>query len=156
MSDSSVLTRIAQTVGIGTSLLLGGANATLSIFLIPRLLESPTPLLLRQWNNMYEQGKSTIPRINIIVILSYLYLVYKEQTAPFPARWKVSAYSAAGILAIGFMPYTIGLMRTTNEKLKTKAEETRVLEKTDELGRGWARLRDGTRAAGSLGNIESW
>jgi hypothetical protein len=59
--------RIAQTLGLGTSLMLAGSTLTTSIYLIPRLLESPTPLMLRQWDGMFQQGKRTAPPIAVVV-----------------------------------------------------------------------------------------
>ncbi|KIN02178.1 hypothetical protein OIDMADRAFT_162173 [Oidiodendron maius Zn] len=132
MSDSHISTRVIQTVGISTSLILSGVVTACSVIVVPRLLESPTPLLLRQWDNMYEQGKRRVGPLAIIPAFSYLYLAYNEHTAAFPALWKVNAYTTAGFLAAAIGPYTWTVMRPTNAKLKTKAAEASMLNSTDE------------------------
>lgn len=132
MSDSRLSTRLIQTIGISASLILSGVITASSALVVPRLLESPAPLLLRQWNNMYEQGKLRIGPLAIIPSLSYFYLAYNERTAAFPALWKANAYTTAGFLAAAIGPYTWTVMRPTNVKLKTKATEVRMLNSTDE------------------------
>ncbi len=52
-TEASVPIRIAQTLGITSSLMLGGISLGFSSFTVPRLMESPTPLMLRQWKKMY-------------------------------------------------------------------------------------------------------
>jgi hypothetical protein len=139
MNGSPLLTRAIQTVGISTSLILSGIIMAGSLTLTPRLLESPTPLLLRQWDNMYEQGKTRVGPVAVIPALSYFYLAYQEHTAAFSAPWKVNAYIAAGLFALAIAPYTLLIMKSTNGKLKAKAAETRALERTDvvvEVGLG--------------------
>lgn len=133
MGDSSATTRIVQSVGISTSLILAGSSAGFSVYLVPRLLESPTPLLLRQWDNAYEQGKRSIPSIAIIPLLSYAYLAYSEHTAAFPSTRKAKAYAAAALLTTSIVPYTLLCMRSINGKLKKKKAETSSLKTTDEV-----------------------
>jgi len=52
-TEASIPIRIAQTLGITSSLMLGGLSLGFSTFTVPRLMESPTPLMLRQFQKMY-------------------------------------------------------------------------------------------------------
>ena len=133
MSDSVISTRMLQTVGISSSLVLSGLISSFSIIVTPRLMELPTPLLSRGWKNAYQQGKTRVAPSALIPSLSYFYLAYHEYTAAFPAQWKVNAYAAAGVLAVGIAPYTLLIMKATNDKLQAKAAEMSTLKKTDEV-----------------------
>jgi hypothetical protein len=133
MSDSHLSTRLIQTLGISTSLILSGVVTACSVVAVPRLLESPTPLLLRQWNNLYAQGKLRIGPLAIIPAFSYFYLAYNEHTAAFPAQWKVNAYTAAGFLAAAIGPYTWTVMKQTNAKLKIRAAEVTMRSHPDDV-----------------------
>ncbi|KAE8453669.1 hypothetical protein EG329_009180 [Mollisiaceae sp. DMI_Dod_QoI] len=126
--------RLAQTLGLTSSLILAGQTLTLSTFLIPRLLDSPTPLMLRQWNTMYQTGKKQGPPFALISALSYWYLSYQSHLSPTSAKSsKVIAYALAGALSIGIVPYTLAFLMSTNAKLLKKVEETKSLGKTEEI-----------------------
>jgi hypothetical protein len=114
--------RLAQTLGLSTSLLLSGGVLTTSIYLVPRLLESPSPLLLRQWLHTYNLGKRTAPPMAILSSLSYLYLAYQTHASD-PTDAKAWAYLTSGVLMAGIAPYTLTVMRGTNGKLIEKAGE---------------------------------
>jgi hypothetical protein len=141
-SDSPLPIRLAQTLGITTSLIFAGANASLSIFLIPRILESPTPLLLKQWNHTYERGKAIGPPFGVVAALSFFYLSYHfhtSSTSAFVNNTNAWGYLTAGLLSIGIVPYTMLVLMPTNDKMKKKADETKSLEKEDhvvEIGLG--------------------
>ncbi len=103
--------RIAQTLGITVSALLAGNTLSLSFFLIPRLLESPTPLMLRQWKTMYITGRALVPPTTTLATLSYFYLSYNSHTSstsPFTSNTASISYLVAGLLSIGVMPFTFG------------------------------------------------
>jgi len=125
--------RIAQTVGITTVSALAGMTFSFSAFVVPRILESPSPLLLRQWNHTFRAGMSTIAPLASLSALLFWCLAYKAKNAPnvMPHRWK--SYLVTGALAIGILPYTAGLMLPTNKKLLDKAKETSSLAVDDKL-----------------------
>lgn len=133
MSDSPLLTRLLQTVGISSSLILSGLIAGTSVVFVPRIMELPTPLLVQLWNKMYEQGKSKIGPLAIVPLLTYTCLAYNEHRTAFSAQWKVNSYAAAGALAAGIVPYTILAMKRTNDKLTEKTAEMSSLKKTDNV-----------------------
>ncbi|KAE9377247.1 hypothetical protein N431DRAFT_555484 [Stipitochalara longipes BDJ] len=134
-ADTPISLRLAQTLGITSSLLLGGLSAGMSFFTIPRLLESPTPLMLRQWRKMYIAGKHTAIPCAYLSSLSYFYLAYSSFSSsnPFAGNGAGYSYVAAGVLSLGIIPFTLTVLMPTNNKLERKEEETRALEKTDEV-----------------------
>lgn len=123
--------RLAQTVGITTSSLLAGASLTMSFMMVPRLLESPTPLLLKQWNGMFQAGKVSAPPVAAVSAASFFYLASKLPASA--DKTKFYSYIAAGVLAVGIIPYTVVFMLPTNQKLLEKVEETKMLSLKDEL-----------------------
>jgi hypothetical protein len=76
MSDTPLPIRLVQTIGITTSSILAGSVASASFALVPRLLESPTPLLLKQWGNAYNAGKKNAPPFAVLSSACYFYLAY--------------------------------------------------------------------------------
>ncbi|KAN0117714.1 protein of unknown function (DUF1772) domain containing protein [Hyaloscypha variabilis] len=139
-TDTPLPIRLAQTVGITSSLFFGGLAAGMSFFTIPRLLESPTPLMLRQWRKMYIAGKHVAIPCAFLSSLSYFYLSYSSfsSTNPFAGGGGFGnrvgvAYATAGILSVGIIPVTFAVLMPTNHKLERKEEETRALGKNDEV-----------------------
>ncbi|CZR61030.1 uncharacterized protein PAC_10926 [Phialocephala subalpina] len=139
MADISPLPiRLAQTLGLSSSLILAGQTITLSTFLIPRLLDSPTPLMLKQWNTMFQVGRKAGPQLALLSAISYFYLSYKSHLSPLPAfsntlLSKTTSYAIAGLLSIGIVPYTLIFISGTNSKLLKKVEETKTLKVSDEV-----------------------
>ena len=127
MSDNALPIRLAQTIGITTSSILGGYVASASFALVPRLLESPTPLMLKQWGNAYNTGKKNAPPFAALSAACYFYLAY---TSPKP---KLYGYLIAGALSVGIMPYTLAVMLPTNKKLLAKVDNTKTLGIKDEV-----------------------
>jgi hypothetical protein len=135
-SDTPLPIRLAQTLGITTSLIFGGVIASLSIFVLPRILESPTPLLVKQWSRMYEAGKAAGRPAGVIAALSFFYLSYHHHTSStsaFVNNTNAWGYLTAGLLSIGIVPYTILVIMPTNNKLMKKADETKSLEEEDQV-----------------------
>lgn len=129
MSDDAYILkiRIAQTLGITSSAILAGYVASASFAVVPRLLESPTPLLLRQWNNAYLAGKKYAPPFAALSSACYFYLASKAPQS------KYYGYIVAGTLTVGIIPYTLAVMVDTNKKLLAKVEETKTLGIKDEV-----------------------
>ncbi|KAL2168780.1 hypothetical protein VTG60DRAFT_6819 [Thermothelomyces hinnuleus] len=112
--------RLAQATALLLGTLSAGANLTLSAFLVPRLLESPTPLMLRQWVRTYRRGASTVPFAAGLAAAAYAYLYYLGTRGGVSASalLRARAYLAAGALTIGIVPYTLAVMAGTNSELK--------------------------------------
>ncbi|KAG7442927.1 DUF1772-domain-containing protein [Guyanagaster necrorhizus] len=153
MTDSTSV-RAAQVIGIAGSAFVSGAILSISFVSVPALV-APLPdskvqysYIAVQWRRLYELGKSLIPPIATTAATAYTYAAY--QMHPFPGcGW----YATAGMLTFGIVPFTLGLMKKTNDKLHDKAgvvddiglegaEEAEQLrtEKTEELVTRWKRL----------------
>lgn len=132
-TDTPIPIRLAQTLGITSSLLLGGISAGLSFFTVPRLLESPTPLMLRQWRKMYIAGKHAAIPGAFLSSVSYFYLAYNALSSsnPFAGDGAGYNYAAAGVLSAGIIPFTFAVLMPTNNKLERKEEEVRALKDGD-------------------------
>jgi len=140
MTDSPLPIRLAQTVGLSLTLVQAGATLGISAFTVPRLLESPTPLMIRQWANTFTIGKAVAPPLAILSSLSYFYLSYAHSSYSSSSASAINlalqgnkalAYAVVGGLSVGIVPYTLLLMTPTNNKLLKKADEMRGLEKED-------------------------
>jgi hypothetical protein len=104
--------RLAQGTTLLLSSLTAGTSLSLSYFLIPRLLESPTPVMLTQWARTYARGAAVMPAAAVLSAagMFWLSLVTREERA--------RGYLAAGLLTVGIVPYTILVMTGTNKTLK--------------------------------------
>jgi hypothetical protein len=115
------------TVGLakGTALLLSSLSSgivlSLSTFLVPRLLESPTPTMLTQWQRTYTLGASTMPFTGLISAAAYFWLGLRAGISGV-GGFRGRMYVVAGALTVGIVPFTVLVMRGTNEKLKVLRE----------------------------------
>jgi hypothetical protein len=126
--------RVAQVLGLTGTAALAGVVFSFSGLVVPRILESPTPLLLNQWKHAYHVGKARVPPLAGVCASSFLYLAYeahKHTANTVPYKWKV--YVTSALLTLGIMPYTLFIMQPTNRKLVSKEEETRGLAVTDTI-----------------------
>ena len=114
--------RALQAATILASTAAGVGNASLSLFVIPRLLESPTPLMLRQWKNMHALTHLIFPPPIILSGLAYFYLAYATRSR---------LYAVAGAFCAAATPWTWTLMMPLNRKLLARAEAVRGLEGGD-------------------------
>ncbi|KAF6795917.1 DUF1772 domain-containing protein [Colletotrichum sojae] len=122
MSSSSPTLRVVQTSTVFVNTALAGLNLGLSVFVVPRLLESPTPVMLRQFANMFHRTSRTFPLPVVLCALSYWYAAYAARHAPGN---RSRLFAAAGALCLTIIPWTKAFMVELNKKLLAKAEETR-------------------------------
>ncbi|KUI57136.1 hypothetical protein VP1G_10924 [Cytospora mali] len=120
------LIRLTQAVSILISALASGSSIALSTLLIPRLLESPTPLMLRQWTNSYNVTKLIFPFLGNLSTVLYLTLAGHYHTR-LSAGTKGTLYLAAGALCLSVTPYTWAFVIPLNKRILHKAEEMRGL-----------------------------
>lgn len=110
--------RLTQGTALFLSTLTSGISLSLSCFVIPRLLESPTSIMLTQWTRTYARGHATVPTTAAVVAATYLFLGLRASSSPLSfsshARW---GYFGAGALTIAIVPYTLLFMLGTNGKL---------------------------------------
>lgn len=116
--------KATQATALLLSSLAAGASLALSVFLVPRLLESPTPLMLQQWRRTYARGAATVPFAALAAAAGYLWLGLRVKGLGLGAGglgsglWKSRLYLVAAGLTVGIAPYTEVVMRGTNGRLK--------------------------------------
>jgi hypothetical protein len=120
MADIPAHIRATQATSIALSTTVAGLNLGLSFFVIPRLLESPTPLMLRQWSSMFKVTSKALPPPFLVNGLLNAYLAYK-----IPGKARI--YGLAAALSLSIFPYTYGLLLPINRKLHAKVAEVEIL-----------------------------
>ncbi|ROV94325.1 hypothetical protein VMCG_08677 [Cytospora schulzeri] len=122
--------RLIQATSILIPTLTSGSSLALSTLLTPRLLESPTPLMLHQWANNHRVTSRIFPVLSTLSTALYLTLALCHSryysTAANAKGWKL--YLAAGLLCFSATPYTWAFMIPLNRRILRKAEGMRGLE----------------------------
>ena len=133
MAESPLPIRLAHTIGLTTVAAMAGASFSLSAFLVPRLLESPSPLLLKQWKSVFLQSRASFPPLSVLCTSILLYAAYRAKDAPnaMQHQWKI--YLVSGLLTISAIPYTLIIMEPADRKLLEKAEATSSLAVDDKI-----------------------
>lgn len=112
-----------------------GSILSLSYASVACFLLAPSPILVRQWNRAYEDGKIINPSICALSVLSYSFLSYRLYgTLNHP---KAEIYALSALFTLAIAPYTVLAMQPTNKKLKGKLDEMKGLdigEKATEIG----------------------
>ncbi|KAK3335993.1 hypothetical protein B0T19DRAFT_408167 [Cercophora scortea] len=123
------LLRLARATALLLSASLTGSSITLSTFLIPRLLESPTPLMLQQISRTISRGRAAMAPLTALVAITYFYLASRFGLRTAGGK----GYLLAGMLCAGIAPYTMFLMGPTNRRLLKKAEDVRGMSLSEEV-----------------------
>lgn len=120
------------TILSSSNLTIAGNIAAISLIGTPALLRSqkednlPSGVLAKQWRNMFENGKSQNPPVAAGVTSAFLYLAWSARSgAPLFKKTPVgrtALFSAAAVLTVGIVPFTIVAMSSTNNKLLEKSE----------------------------------
>jgi hypothetical protein len=87
--------------------------------------------MLTQWQRTYTLGASTMPFTGLISAAAYFWLGLR---APGIGSFRARMYIAAGALTAGIVPFTVLVMRGTNERLKALRERVGVDAKVGEGG----------------------
>jgi hypothetical protein len=113
--------------------LITGNIEALSLISVPALSRSqkqdsvPAGHLVRQWKYIYDDGKVQNPSVAVIASASFAYLAWSVRSGTalslIVPKNSFQIYSAAALLAIGMVPYTMIFMLPTNNKLMAKAEQ---------------------------------
>jgi len=120
MADKPNSVRAAQALAAFVSSVTAGASLSLSFLVIPRLLESPTPLMLLQWKHMFDKRKKTITYLGLAAAPAYAFLsahfgggTLRGSLLGRPGR----AYAACAALCVGIVPYTVAVIMPTNRRI---------------------------------------
>ncbi|PGG96508.1 hypothetical protein AJ80_09814 [Polytolypa hystricis UAMH7299] len=146
MTDERFVIRTAQAIGLTTSSFLSSHILSFSYALVPTLilpaagnikrsfdsgLEPGTPIghIATQWRHAYHLGRSTAPFIALASSAAYTYLAYafREGTGVLHTEATAQAsnlYLVAALLSLGIVPFTLAVMKPTNDKLMERAAAT--------------------------------
>ncbi|KAI1002887.1 hypothetical protein K3495_g5315 [Podosphaera aphanis] len=114
MSDLPISVRVAQAIGIIGTFYSAGACAGITGYLVPAIRQSPTPLLLAQWRQMYRSGSYTAPPTAAVTCGALSYVSYYFRFSP---EWRLWALSS--VLSISIVPFTFLVVFPTNKVLET-------------------------------------
>ncbi len=128
MSTDPLQIRLAQASAIFFSATSAGASFAISAFVVPRLLESPVPVMLRQFARTYITGRNVVGSASVVASLPYFYLSSRYGLSGLTAD-KGRAYLAAGLLTVAVAPYTRIFMMRVNRILLSRAEGVELVEK---------------------------
>ncbi|KAI4125016.1 MAG: hypothetical protein LQ338_004506 [Usnochroma carphineum] len=130
MASPTTITRICLGLGITTSSFLAGALYTCSSLAIPAILTAPSPspsILLRQWHNLFTNGKKLGPAIAILGAVNYLYVAWGAYNSTYErGLWKT--YVGAAACTLGIVPYTFLVMGATNQQLLAQTAQLTISE----------------------------
>ena len=76
------------------------------------------------WAGLYNHGVAIMPKVAGLVATSFLYAAYTSSETDDGGRQSWKGYTAAAVLAVAIVPYTIALMRPTNDILLSAAAGT--------------------------------
>ncbi|KAI4600206.1 hypothetical protein KJ359_001311 [Pestalotiopsis sp. 9143b] len=113
--------RLTQATSIAVLTTASGLNLGLSFFVAPRLLELPTPLMLRQWARMFRATSRVLPPGFALPAVLNVYLAYR-----LPGRSR-GLYAAAAALAASVLPYTYAVIWPVAKKLLDKEQQVQAL-----------------------------
>ncbi|MCJ1389956.1 hypothetical protein MMC18_002814 [Xylographa bjoerkii] len=130
MSSESAQIRVLQAIGLTTSAFLGGAVLAMSYAAIPPLYSAPSPLSAKQWRVLYRRGVVVAPPFAALTSAIFGYLSY---TLKQTSRPNAEFYGLAAASVIGIVPYTLLVMKGTNDKLMARAVEAEKLDVTDKV-----------------------
>jgi len=110
---------IAKAIGtLGVGILAGGISS-ISVISIPALSLAPSSVAAKQWSEIFRRGMKTAPPISLVSALALAYVAYERYVVnphdPVRSSWAI--YTAAASLAVSIAPFTLLLMKKTNDEL---------------------------------------
>ncbi|KAI1647096.1 uncharacterized protein F4817DRAFT_116343 [Daldinia loculata] len=105
--------RALQAISIALLTTTAGASASLSIFLVPRLMESPTPLMVGQFLRTMSSARR---RLTIPLILPGILHAYLAYLVPGKAR----VYAIAATLTLSTLPWTHFAITPLNREMEER------------------------------------
>lgn len=135
--------RATQAASIALLTTASGLNLGLSFFVVPRLLESPTPLMLQQWARMYRTCSISLPPASPAALVRALlnpagpvtgfalpallniYLACRLPPGSPPRR--IAACAVAAALVLSSWPFSFVLMGPIQRRLLKKASDVETL-----------------------------
>ncbi|KAE9985145.1 hypothetical protein Vi05172_g4225 [Venturia inaequalis] len=116
VTDTSDSLRTTQLLGLTALAYLAGQEAATVYLHTPSLLESPAPLLARQWLKTHVRTRAVTTPISVTLTLLLAYLTYKSKT---PNK---KYLLTSTLLLLTRFPYSEILLGPYNRRLSAKAE----------------------------------
>ncbi|CEJ54946.1 hypothetical protein PMG11_01232 [Penicillium brasilianum] len=143
MASTPIAVRAAHFLGLAGAAWLSGNIAALSMNAVPGLVRSrdehnaTSKLIVRQWKNVYEAGKTQNPPVAIVVAASFIYSAWSVNSRPplfqQTAYSRIGLFSVAAILTLSIVPYTLIAMSSTNNALlRLAASKEELLDRDSE------------------------
>ena len=124
---SSTLVSAAKGLAISASFITTGSLLTLSASTLPGIIhstaddKSSAQTAAQQFALAHNGGRLTLLPAELLSTLSFTFLAYHFRRDPFaPSKWRLFAGAAVSIFAT--IPYTLGFMEQTSQKLVQLAE----------------------------------
>lgn len=94
-----------------------GSNLCTTIAALPAFLQSPPPLLAKQWKSLYDNGIGLIVPCAMGAAVGFAYLAFDASKVVGWGGSQVKLYVAAATAAFGLAPYTQIVMRSNIKRL---------------------------------------
>ncbi|KLU88524.1 hypothetical protein MAPG_07509 [Magnaporthiopsis poae ATCC 64411] len=125
---SAETTKALQAASLFAVSAASGATLGLSFFVVPTLLEAPTPLMLHLWERTLLRGRNILAPIDLLSSLGFASLAIRlSRAAASSSSVPSRCYGAAAVLAASVVPYTLLVVMPTNRKLLRRTELARAL-----------------------------
>ena len=95
------------------------------------MAQAPNTLLVREWHTTYSRGVAVAPALAIFSALNYLYLSYNLSFTL--NHHKAEIYALAALATGSIAPFTLIIMKNVNGKLYGKVEESKELDRSEEM-----------------------
>lgn len=107
---------------------------SLAAMAIPVLLETTTdaPQLFHQWTRVYHYGHQVLPGMAIGTFLLYTFACFRRRRAENPKPWRLLAL--AGLVTVSIIPFTLLIMKPTNDELFRLESVTRMIQPGEHAG----------------------
>ncbi|CCU82476.1 unnamed protein product [Blumeria hordei] len=112
-SENPTPIRVAQAIGILGTIYSAGGSMSIAGFMIPAIRQSPTPILLSQFRQMYRRGSNSAPPIAVVTATALAYVAYHFRLT---SAWKQWALASA--LSISIIPFTFVVIYPTIRTLE--------------------------------------
>ncbi|KAI9806384.1 MAG: hypothetical protein M1826_004664 [Phylliscum demangeonii] len=125
---------------------MDGGILTLSAAMVPALLRAPAPILVRQWQAIYDRGKTMAPPLALAAGCNFGYLAYYHYVDHYTtfalssrttvtvqaATYRWAWYLLAATAATAVVPYTLVVMTAVNGRLQDMAKVATLSSSDDE------------------------
>ncbi|CAO2649665.1 Nn.00g070500.m01.CDS01 [Neocucurbitaria sp. VM-36] len=125
----------AKVVGLTGAAWLSGNIAALSFISVPAVVRGREggaityASAVEVWKKMYEAGKAQNPPIALGCATSFAFLAWTSRSLQGMSSGRNSKlFALAAFMTIGIVPYTIAVMKPTNDKLMQFATKTKKTE----------------------------